>query len=194
MSNLWKALRDVSRDAEPAVGFEPPAQGARPDGFGLASALSDLAGSPVADPGASGEEGPASPTPLRRVPPGAAGGVRDRLAEARSTVEPHGSTGMARPAGPNHPSGPWRAADANSAATRASDVDEAAHGDGPTEPAPGALTNLPKALRAFAPGAPDAFHMAATVGAPQWHPGDDDVMPKDGRRAVKARLRNRFSL
>jgi hypothetical protein len=36
--------------------------------------------------------------------------------------------------------------------------------------------------------------MAVMVGAAQWHPGDDDVMPKDGRRGAKPRLRDRFGL
>jgi hypothetical protein len=64
----------------------------------------------------------------------------------------------------------------------------------PTGPAPATspLTNLPNALHAFTPGPPETH--PAVVGTAQWHPGDDDVMPKDGRRAVKPRLRDRFGL
>jgi hypothetical protein len=54
---------------------------------------------------------------------------------------------------------------------------------------------LPNALRAFAPGTPDIqYEVGSIVGAPRWHPGDDDVMPGDGRKAPRQRLRERFGL
>lgn len=262
MSNLWKALRDVSRDADPAVGFEPPAQEARADGLGLASTLSDLAGSPPVVADVSGQEAhrpPAGPTPpqarshvsaapvrpatsasrLSRTPlgpaaqpeapvagpvprrtngsvpsptagapgnggfvPPRAAGLRNRLAEALNTVEPHGPAGMARPRTPTSTdrplgtSGPGSREAVPSVAPPSARSTAGTSGPAHTSSANtnSALTNLPKALPAFAPGTPDTVQTAAAVGAPQWHPGDDDVMPKDGRRAVKPRLRDRFTL
>ena len=56
-------------------------------------------------------------------------------------------------------------------------------------------SGLPTALRAFAPGTPDIqYEVGTIVGSPRWHPGDDDVMPSDGRKAPRQRLRERFGL
>src|SRR5580704_1309510 len=54
MSNLWKALRDVSRDVDPTVGFEAPAPGSgagspAPDGA-FANRLAAVTGDPEGRP------------------------------------------------------------------------------------------------------------------------------------------------
>jgi hypothetical protein len=52
---------------------------------------------------------------------------------------------------------------------------------------------LPEALKAFAPGSPNILmDVAAMTSAPLWKPGDDDVMPGDGRRARRPRLWERL--
>jgi hypothetical protein len=60
--------------------------------------------------------------------------------------------------------------------------------EAPFPPAP----SLPEALKAFAPGAPNRSLDVAMNSGPQWKPGDDDVMPADGRRARRPRLWDRL--
>src|ERR1700690_2453707 len=50
MSNLWKALRDVSRDVDPTVGFEPPAQGSEAGGPAPDGPVSDHAAAVTGEP------------------------------------------------------------------------------------------------------------------------------------------------
>lgn len=57
-------------------------------------------------------------------------------------------------------------------------------------------SGLPESLKAFAPGAPDTqMEVAAIVGSPRWRPGDDDVIPGDGRKGLRRpRLRDRLGI
>jgi hypothetical protein len=62
-------------------------------------------------------------------------------------------------------------------------------------PAPSyAAPELPASLRPFAPGVADTqMDVTALVGSPRWHPGDDDVVPTDGRKGPqRMRLRERL--
>jgi hypothetical protein len=72
MSNLWKALRDVSRDVDPTVGFEPPAHGLDAEGPMAGPPAGQEASAPPVVPEdivASPPERPTLPrpaTPVRR--------------------------------------------------------------------------------------------------------------------------------
>jgi hypothetical protein len=132
--------------------------------------------------------------------PGAAPGL---AAGRRTTMEPPAGTPASFPSnGPRpaqHDAGlqagaaptQWPATGAPVSAARSNGGSGTQGTTGPFSPA----SDLPSALRAFAPGTPDVqYDVGAIVGAPQWHPGDDDVMPSDGRKAPRQRLRERFGL
>ena len=87
MSNLWKALRDVSRDADPTVGFEPsdrPSGGEAPPAPGATEgsteAAVDESTATVNRPGA-----PRPPSPSRRLAEGETT-ARPRLAPLQSPL------------------------------------------------------------------------------------------------------------
>ena len=76
------------------------------------------------------------------------------------------------------------------------------NGNGRSAPAPAAPVlsaapaELPDSLKPFAPGSPDSHReVAAIVGSPRWRPGDDDVIPGDGRKGLRRpRFRDRLGL
>ena len=135
---------------------------------------------PSANPGlAAGRRTTMEPPPGTPAGPG-----------ARPSLASNGRS-PASGAGANMGSAPWSAA--GTLATAAPST-----GGTGTQGTPGPFSQpsgLPNALRAFAPGTPDIqYEVGAIVGTPRWHPGDDDVMPNDGRKAPRQRLRERFGL
>jgi hypothetical protein len=188
------------------------ASGAGPVQDPTAGAASN-AGSPRATPGPG--SGPSLLASRRALHDANSG--PDRLTEdpgaspgptagRRTTMEPPPGTPASPGAGPSLPgngrrpasdaganlgSAPWSAAGTPPSAA------QSIGGTGTQgTPIPFSQTSgLPNALRAFAPGTPDIqYDVGSIVGSPRWHPGDDDVMPSDGRKAPRQRLRERFGL
>src|SRR5580658_5136723 len=66
MSNLWKALRDVSRDVDPTVGFEPPAQGSGAGGPTPDGPVTDRADAVTEEPQGR-PDAVSAPTPFQQT-------------------------------------------------------------------------------------------------------------------------------
>jgi len=103
MSNLWKALRDVSRDVDPTIGFDPPMRGSEGDAEAPASTVSgpanasptrpqDSAMAPATRPASPGQP---APRPRPSAGPGTSGAPR---ASGSASAQGGAGGGQHRPA------------------------------------------------------------------------------------------------
>ncbi len=93
MSNLWKTLRDVSRDVDPPVGYESPSQGSEGEGSTISWASGEAPSAPV-PPVAEADPEPQSALGNRSLP---VGRIRPATPRTASPGNPaaHPSTGGA---------------------------------------------------------------------------------------------------
>ncbi len=244
MSNLWKALRDVSRDVDPTVGFEPVSETPEPEVSKLSWAIAEASNSLPGPAAGRAAEPPAtssafSLTPRRPRPQVGAAAVvaaeasdqpapaeerigplqsplrRKALTNALQFDKPGAPDQMVRPARfaaddlapPPRAGAPWDPEPAP-AVTEAPPVARLAEPDGEFR-TPRATSAGTTARHPYGAGRPatteSSFSPPSSVAEPQpwvapamsltpnWSPGDDDVMPSDGRRGAKRpKLRDRL--